>query len=148
MSYLREIMQRLRARHNDQEEVDPPQATSLLEAHLDHYRLQLQRCGSAMLQYEWAWMEEHINSLELCLTQPGMVSTAGGAARVQALLAESHRFQELLEDQFTTRGLIPSRHRAAVVATEHAWELSQEQTRRLWGIEADPGNARADSRGA
>ena len=39
-----------------------------------------------MLQYEWAWLEQHLATLELCGSRPEMLATAGGQARVKALV--------------------------------------------------------------
>lgn len=140
MSYLREIMQRLNARHAQQD--SPPESDpGRLEAHLSHYRDRLLACTPPMLQYERAWLEEHIASLELCRADPAMAKTAGGVARVTALLEESRRFQELLESRVRELGLEPLRRRAAVVPSEHAWELSPPDLRRQWGFDAEsPGS--------
>jgi hypothetical protein len=135
VSYLREIMQRLNARHAAQ---DPPADAepAHLEAHLSDYRNRLLGCSPAMLQYERAWLEEHIATLELCCTDATMARSAGGVARVKTLLEESRRFQELLDARVSDLGLEPVRHRAAVVPSEHAWELSQPALRRQWGIDS------------
>jgi hypothetical protein len=136
MSYLREIMQRLNSRSSSSAaEPSLPADRVLLGVHLEQYRQRLEECDPAMLQYEWVWLEQHIEALEFCGSQPGMVAAAGGIARVQALLAESHRFRELLVQRMAAAGLTPSLHRATVVPTEHAWELSQSAIRRQWGID-------------
>jgi hypothetical protein len=138
MSYLREIMQRLNARSAQRSETPPPEAL-LSGAHLEHYRQQLEQCCPAMVQYEWAWLEQHIEALELCGSQPEMLSTAGGAARVEALLAESQQCRELVVQRLDALAVEPGRHRHTVVPTEHAWELSHPEIRRQWGI--DPARA-------
>lgn len=139
MSYLREIMQRLNSRTAAEAEVEPTPSPRL-EAHLEDYRQRLLACTPAMLRYEDAWLEQHLETLELCLTQPGMLSTAGGPARVKILLEESRRFRELLDQRCRELELAPARHRAAVVASEHAWELSHPGLRSQWGLEPLPGS--------
>lgn len=135
MSYLRDIMRRMNARDSSAPVVDQEHASHSLESHLEDYRLNLQSCSPAMLQYEWAWLEQHLSTLQLCHSRPEMLATAGGSHRVQALIQESVRFQELIEGQFKARGLSPSLHRATVVASEHAWEITQEEILRQWGIQ-------------
>ena len=142
MSYLREIMQRLNAARSEAAAADaaPPEAAAamppgpLQQAHLNDYGERLAGCSAAMLQYEWAWLEEHIEGLELCGRQPEMASTAGGAPHVQRLLAESRRFQQLLEGEMERRGVRPALHRHTLVPTEHSWEITNPAIRRQWGI--------------
>ncbi|MEB3322736.1 MAG: hypothetical protein VKI81_07915 [Synechococcaceae cyanobacterium] len=140
MSYLREIMQRLNATRADAAAgapaPDPP--GPLQEAHLADYGERLAACSPPMLQYEWAWLEEHIEGLELCGSRPEMAAAAGGAAHVQRLLAESLRFRQLLEGEMGRRGVRPALHRHTLVPTEHSWELTNPAIRAQWGITADP----------
>jgi hypothetical protein len=140
MSYLREIMQRIHARHEAPPQEQPTPDEARLTAHLADYRQRLLGCSPAMLQYEWAWLEEHLATLELTGSRPEMARAAGGPARVQALLEESRRFQELLDQQFQERGLSPSLHRATVISGEHSWELTRPEILTAWGItpSADP----------
>jgi hypothetical protein len=88
-----------------------------------------------MLQYEWAWLAEHIASLELCLSQPEMLETAGGKIHVEQLLLESQHYHAVLDETMQTRGVEPARQPHAVATGEHAWEISQETIKRLWGVE-------------
>jgi hypothetical protein len=135
VSYLREIMQRLNASRREGVSAgaaDPP--GPLLEAHLAHYNERLAACTPPMLQYEWAWLEEHIEGLELCGTQPEMAAAAGGSAHVQRLLAESLRFRAHLEGEMRRRGVRPALHRHTLVPGEHSWELTNPAIRARWGI--------------
>ena len=137
MSYLREIMQRLNEGHAgtaDQQVAAAVPPGPLQQAHLADYVEKLAGCTPAMLQYEWAWLEEHIEGLELCGRQPEMAATAGGAAHVQRLLAESRQFQELLMQEMEQREVRPPLHRHTLVPTEHSWELTNPDIRRQWGI--------------
>ncbi|MEB3170946.1 MAG: hypothetical protein VKK43_06200 [Synechococcaceae cyanobacterium] len=136
MSYLRQIMQRLNARTAATTPGQAPAAapSPLLERHLADYDAQLAACSPAMLQYEWAWIEQHLDTLTLARSTPAMLAAAGGPAHLEALLEESRRFRTLLEQRFAAAGLTPAAHRHAVVATEHAWELSPPELRRQWGF--------------
>jgi len=139
MSYLRQIMQRLNQRAASSAALAPGEAPAaapspLLERHLADYDAQLAGCSPAMLQYEWAWIEQHLDTLTLARSTPAMLAAAGGPAHLEALLEESHRFRTLLEQRFAAAGLTPATHRHTVVATEHAWELSQPGLRRQWGF--------------
>ena len=138
MSYLRQIMQRLHDRSTAPAPVERGDVSGRLEAHLELYAASLEGCSDAMLAYETAWLEQHIDSLELCARQPTMLASAGGAERVERLLQESLRFRHLLERCRHARGLVGEGVRAAVVASEHAWELSDAGLRRAWGFPADP----------
>ncbi|WP_216900031.1 hypothetical protein [Synechococcus sp. CCY 9618] len=133
MSYLRQIMQRLHDRSSAEPAVDGGGPTRL-EEHLALYAIRLQGCSDAMLDYEAAWLEQHIETLELCSHQPAMVAGAGGSQRVERLLQESHRFRQLLDQCRDARGLAQAGAVAAVVATEHAWELSDPALRQAWGF--------------
>ena len=139
MSYLRQIMQRLHDRSTAPAPVDRSGDLAVLEEHLTLYAARLEGCTDAMLRYEDAWLEQHIETLELCARQPTMLASAGGAERVERLLQESLRFRQLLESARAARGLTGEGVRAAVVASEHAWELSDPGLRRAWGFPADPG---------
>jgi hypothetical protein len=140
MSYLRQIMQRLRDRSDPPPRDDRGDA-ALLEEHLSLYGAQLQACSDAMLDYEEAWLEQHIDTLELCAREPAMQAGAGGAQRVERLLEESRRFRQLLNQSRRERGLGRRGVHAAVVASEHAWELSDPGLRRAWGFPAAPPSA-------
>jgi hypothetical protein len=137
MSYLREIMQRLRDRSAPAPRDDRGDP-GLLEEHLRLYGARLEACSDAMLDYEAAWLEQHIETLELCGREPAMAAGAGGAQRVERLLEESRRFHGLLDACRRDRGLGERGVHAAVVASEHAWELSDPGLRRAWGFPAAP----------
>ncbi|MCP9785045.1 hypothetical protein [Cyanobium sp. N5-Cardenillas] len=138
MSYLRQIMQRLHDRSTPLPTAERGEAPGRLEEHLALYGARLQACSDAMLQYEAAWLDQHIETLELCGSQPTMQASAGGAERVQALLQESLCFRQRLESCRRQRGLEGHGVRAAVVASEHAWELTDPALRRAWGFPAEP----------
>jgi hypothetical protein len=136
MSNLRKIMQKLA--HNQPEinqishqTIDKREAR--LRLHLEAYQKQLVNCTPAMLQYELAWLNEHIATLELCLNQPEMLSAAGGRFQVEQWLAESRQCKEALQESMTHRGVAPVLHPHAVATGEHAWELREERIKKLWG---------------
>ncbi|MEB3319274.1 MAG: hypothetical protein VKO39_14190 [Cyanobacteriota bacterium] len=140
MNHLRKIMQKL-AQTDAKPERQPDLVKAsaafvdILRRHVEEYQQRLDDCSSAMLQYEWAWLIEHIADLELCLSQPEMLQTAGGKAHVEHLLLESQHFQAVLNETMQTRGVEPARQAHAVATGEHAWEISQEAIKRLWGID-------------
>jgi hypothetical protein len=134
MSYLRQIMQRLQARSTTPPLPEAADDSGLLEEHLRLYAQNLERCTEAMLQYECAWLEQHLETLELCGVEPGMLASIGGVNRLHRLLEESRRFQTLLERRMADLGLEAARHRAGIIASEHAWELTDPALRRAWGF--------------
>jgi hypothetical protein len=138
MSYLRQIMQRLHDRSTSLPTAERGEAPGRLEEHLALYGARLEACSDAMLQYEAAWLQQHIETLELCGRQPTMLASAGGAERVEALLQESLCFRQRLDLCRRQRGLPEDGVRAAVVASEHAWELSDPTLRQAWGFPAEP----------
>jgi len=131
MSYLRQIMQRLNAAAAA---AAPAAANPLLGLHAQQYAQRLAACSDAMLRYEQAWLEQHREALELCRVQPEMLQVAGGERHLQQLLQETERFEQLLAEEMARRALAADPHRHAVVANEHAWELSHAATRQAWGI--------------
>lgn len=138
MSTLRQIMQRLaesRSIKSTERRHQSADDSELLKCHVDEYQYKLETCTAAMLQYEWAWLREHIDALELCLTQPEMRQEIGGERHVYALLEESKEFQVVLEEMFRKRMVHPVNLSFPVSASEHAWEISQETVRRAWGID-------------
>lgn len=137
MSHLRNIMQKLAQVQPDgkRSAQSPPAGdTELLRLHVGEYQQRLVHCSAAMLQYEWAWLEEHIADLELCLTQPEMLHILGGKTHVEQLLLESHSCQAILQTTMLTRGVEPARHPQAVVGGEHAWEIRQDSVKQMWGL--------------
>jgi hypothetical protein len=146
MSYLREIMGRLRER-SDSPGTDTeapaipysPVSEQVLASHLVSYRDHLQDCTAPMLHYEWAWLEDHLSSLELSRGPGAMQKALGGSQRVADLLRESRAFQEELRQEMDKRGVGPGSRTGPVATQEHAWELSNPAIRREWGIEpTDP----------
>lgn len=140
MSQLREIMKRLSARSTaavPAAEGRQSQAASAQADHLLAYGLRLQACSAAMLHYEWSWWEQHLEALELCLAQPQMLATVGGETRARLLLAEGGQCRDRLRERIEQLGLEPGGLHGPVVAGEHAWELSQPEIRRHWGIDVD-----------
>ena len=109
-------------------------STKIVRLHVAAYQERLDACTIPMLQYEWAWLEEYIVSLELCQRQPEMLETAGGKTHVDQLLQESQQCQAALQTTMNSRGVEPARHSHAVVMGEHAWEIRQETIKQLWGI--------------
>ena len=137
MSNLRKIMQKLAQSQPDfLNEAESPSvfSTTILDLHVAAYQEQLDVCTAPMLQYECAWLEEYIADLELCLTQPEMLETAGGRPHVEHLLQESQQCQAALQTTMKARAVQPSLHAHAVVMGEHAWEIRQETVKRLWGL--------------
>lgn len=134
MSYLREIMQKLGAGAEAAVQEGRGGATwPALQA--ADYRRQLEVCSQAMLYYEWAWLEQHLQDLELCGSNEAMLKVAGGQRHLDGLLAEARQCQQHLRDQFAAQGLNPKRLPHSLAAGEHAWELSHAGIRAQWGIE-------------
>jgi len=65
MSTLREIMQRLAEAGSKKGKGTSADFSELLKCHVDEYQSKLESCTPATLQYEWAWLNEHIQSLQL-----------------------------------------------------------------------------------
>jgi hypothetical protein len=138
MSQLRKIMQRLAQDQPAEGSISEAAAsgsTDHLRKYLDAYKHRLAACTPAMLQYEWARLEEHISSLELCRSQPEMLATAGGKPHVEQLLLESLSCQKALQARMKERDVDPARHAHALVIGEPPWEIRQESIRRLWGMD-------------
>lgn len=137
MSHLRRIMQKLAQVQPDG--MDFPQRPSAgwtehSRLHVEDYQQRLESCTAAMLQYEWAWLVEHLADLELCLTQPEMQETLGGKTRVEQLMLESQACQAVLNTRMLAQGVEPAKHPLATVSGEHAWEIRQDFIKRLWGL--------------
>lgn len=136
MSTLRKIMKRLaEGEHNKQNNPSSVDFSEIVKCHVDEYQTKLESCTPAMLQYEWAWLKEHMEALELCLGQSTMCSELGGRLRVEMLLEESKQFQTILQEMFNKRMIHPSNQHRAVNPVEHAWEVSQKSLRDTWGFE-------------
>lgn len=136
MSTLREIMQRLQSSRSgagDGGAADLP-PDPLLRLHSQQYAERLAQCSEAMLGYELAWLAQHREALELCRLQPEMLEAAGGARQLQRLEQETLLFEKALASELAQRGLHPRPQRHAVVANEHAWEITHPGIRQAWGI--------------
>ncbi len=132
MSQLREIMQRLGRRGASPAGPRVSEASGgALEA---EYERHLQGCTVAMLQYEWTWLEQHLEALELSLAQPAMLGTLGGEGKARALLAEARTCRERLRSRLEALGESPGAQHGPVLASEHAWELSHPAIRAHWGF--------------
>lgn len=137
MSYLREIMQKLGAGAEAAvQEGRGGLAWPALQA--AEYQRQLERCTTPMLHYEWAWLEQHLQDLELCASNDAMLQVAGGQRHLEGLVAEAQQCQQHLRAQFAARSLTPRRLPHSLAAAEHAWELSHPGLRAQWGIDAAP----------
>jgi hypothetical protein len=147
MSHLRDIMQKLGQSHAashsagsgasfsaDPAPVITPAAGAELEKHRSHYRQQLRACAPAMLRYEWTWLHQHLEDLELCRTTPDMLRVTGGRQHLELLLAEARAYLEELTAEFQQRGVVPAREAHSVVSGEHAWDVSNETIRAQWGF--------------
>ncbi len=136
MSNLRKIMQKL-AQHQPEihktSQQKPDQPGERTRGHVEAYQRQLDECSPAMLQYELVWLDERIASLQLCLSQEEMLTTAGGPAQVELWLEETRQCRQVLERRMTLRGVSPALHPQAVASCEHAWELREESIKKLWG---------------
>jgi len=135
MSTLREIMQRLAEVDSKRTKGNQADFSELLKCRVDEYQSKLETCTPAMLQYEWAWLNEHIQALELCLSQPKMSHELGGSVHVEKLLEESKQFQIVLEEMFHTRMIHPSDKHKPINPGEHAWEVSQQNLREIWELD-------------
>jgi hypothetical protein len=135
MSSLRHIMEKLKAAHEKRKESTVDAFSELLKCHVDEYQAQLETCSPAMLNYEWTWLKEHIEALELCIAQPAMCEEIGGRLHAGVMLEESRQYQAALEEMFHKRMLHPSAHSRTVNLGEHAWEVSHPGMKEMWGLE-------------
>ncbi|MEX1322645.1 MAG: hypothetical protein AB1Z21_00450 [Synechococcaceae cyanobacterium] len=139
MSHLRDIMQKLGQRHAagaDTAAEIKPTGGAELEKHRRDYRQRLRGCTAAMLRYEWTWLHQHLEDLELCGTTPEMLRVTGGRQHLDLLLAEARAYLGELEEEFRGRGLVPAREALSVLSGEHAWDVSNETIRAQWGFDA------------
>lgn len=137
MSHLRSIMQKL-ALGQEEGSIQPDASNTVkddvIRLHVADYQDALKVCTPSMLQYEWAWLEDHLESLGLCLSQPQMLQAMGGTPHVERLLAESRQCQTALRVQMEERNVEPPTHLPTMPTSEHAWEISQENVKQLWGF--------------
>jgi len=125
MSHLRDIMQKLGQSHA---------ANAELKLHRSHYRQQLRACELAMLRYEWTWLHQHLEDLELCCTTPDMLRATGGRQHLDLLVAEARADLEELTAEFQQREVVPALEPHSVVSGEHAWDVRNETIRAQWGF--------------
>jgi hypothetical protein len=136
MSQLREIMQKLgRSRQLASSDEQTSDAGVPFPEQLKDYQSQLERCSTPMLRYEWTWLQQHLEDLELCGNNPEMLNVAGGEAHLSRLILQARRCLELLGQTFEQRGLAPIRETRSVVSGEHAWEVSNSTIRDQWGFD-------------
>jgi AcrR family transcriptional regulator len=144
MSHLREIMQRLAANRNDAAAATTPtQAPTQLTSpaaglDLASYRDRLRACSPPMLDYEFTWLHQSLDDLELCRHHPPMEEAAGGSQRVQQLLEQVRACLQALQEECQGRGLTPRRQARSVAVGEHAWEVSHAGIRSSWGLDPRP----------
>lgn len=133
MSHLRDIMQRLAA--GQQAGSPAPTAPSSLPQ-LETYRQHLRQCSAAMLQYEWTWLHQHLEDLELCSANSAMAQAAGGSQHVRQLILQAEACLQALADACEERGLQPERQAHSVSSGEHAWEVSNSSIRQAWSLDS------------
>ena len=111
----------------------PSAATALpqVEACSQHLR----QCSPAMLLYEWAWLQQHLEDLQLCQTNGAMAQAAGGSQHVNQLLLQAEGCLQVLEAECRARDLQPQRLAHSVASGEHAWEVSNGAIRQAWGLD-------------
>lgn len=141
MSHLREIMQRLSAA----QAAPQPEGSATTSAQagdanaeaaqLSDFQRQLSRCSAPMLRYEWTWLEQHLEDLQLCLEHDAMREAAGGRQHLQALIEHHQQCRSLLQEQLQARGLEARRESHSVVSGEHAWEVHHPAIRAQWGLD-------------
>jgi hypothetical protein len=154
MSHLRDIMQKLGQSHAasqgagfsagagagagaESSSAITPAAGTELEQHRHHYRQQLMACTPAMLRYEWTWLHQHLEDLELCRSNPDMLRATGGRQHLELLLAEARAYLEELKAEFQERGVVPAREAHSVVSGEHAWDVRNAAIRAQWGFDVE-----------
>jgi hypothetical protein len=139
MSHLRDIMQKLGQRHagGTPPALEIPAASSSeLERHRGDYRQRLRTCTPPMLRYEWTWLHQHLEDLDLCSTTPEMLRVTGGRQHIDLLLREARAYLQELEAEFRERNLVPAREPHSVLSGEHAWDVSNATIRAQWGFDA------------
>jgi hypothetical protein len=140
MSTLRDIMEQLARKRSGTNTTghtreDPGNLAEQIKYKVDAYQAKLEECTPSMLQYEWAWLQQHIESLEHCVNNSSMCEEIGGQVRAEALLEESRQSAIVLDEEFKKRMLHPKNYSRPVEAGEHAWELSLESIRKEWGLD-------------
>jgi len=87
-----------------------------------------------MLLYEWAWLQQHLEDLQLCQTNGAMAQAAGGSQHVNQLLLQAEGCLQALEAECQARDLQPQRLAHSVASGEHAREVSNSAIRQAWGL--------------
>lgn len=132
MSHLREIMQNLAAAQPAGAASPPRMSLPQLET----YRQQLGQCSEAMLLYEWTWLHQHLEDLQLCGANSAMARAAGGGAHVHQMRLQAEACLQALAEECQRRELKPERQAHSVAAGEHAWEVSSSTIRHAWGLDS------------
>jgi hypothetical protein len=132
MSHLREIMQNLAAAQ-PAASPSPNAATALPQ--VEAYGRHLHQCNLAMLLYEWAWLQQHLEDLQLCQSNSAMAQAAGGSQHVNQLLLQAEGCLQALAAECQARDLQPQRLAHSVASGEHAWEVSNSAIRQAWGLD-------------
>ena len=132
MSLLRDIMQRLAANRSDAAAPVPPAAVA---SELASYRSRLRTCSKPMLDYEWTWLHQSLDDLELCRNDAPMEEAAGGSQRVQQLLDQARTCLRAIQEECEERRLTPVRQPLSVAVGEHAWEVSNAAIRSSWKLD-------------
>lgn len=136
MSYLRQIMQKLAQADASNKPRKPTGdiGTKHHSQHVADYQAKLQTCNPAMLQYEWCWLQQQIESLQLCLANTTMSVELGGHDQVLRLLKESEECKTLLADRMHKLGVGPPQHNHSILPGEHAWEVTHATIQQNWGF--------------
>lgn len=140
MSTLRDIMEQLSRERSGTDSTghsreDHGNLAEQIKYKVDAYQQKLEGCTPAMLQYEWAWLRQHIESLEFSVSNSSMCDEIGGRLCGEALLEESRQLAIVLDEEFKKRMLHPKNYSRPVEAGEHAWELSLESIRKEWQLD-------------
>ena len=132
MSHLREIMQNLAAA---QPAASPSPNAAMALPQVEAYARHLHQCNQAMLLYEWAWLQQHLEDLQLCQSNSAMAQAAGGSQHVNQLLLQAEGCLQALTTECQARDLQPQRLAHSVASGEHAWEVSNSAIRQAWGLD-------------
>jgi hypothetical protein len=129
MSFLSDVIQILKASGG----IDT-MTKEAMNCHASCYRENLHSCTDAMLQYEWAWLDEHVQALRRSQLQPEVMTSLGGEENVKILISECVLFQLILQEAFGRRHLSPLGSHAPIVPSEEAWEITSLKVKQDWGI--------------
>jgi len=129
MSFLSDVIQILKSSRGIN-----TMSKEAMNTHAACYRENLRGCNDAMLQYEWAWLEEHVQALRRNQLQPELMVSLGGEDNVKILISECVLFQLILQEEFGRRRLTPRGTSAPIVPSEEAWEITSLKVKQDWGI--------------